>query len=127
MIKNMLLTIKDFLLKNYKLIIVILAGLVLLHFADYYISGFGMGPDSKHKIDSINTVIKGIEEEQKKLDSNIVNYNTEIKKVDNNISNLKVEKTIITNNYHEKIDSVNHYSDDQLRWFFTKRYGYIPQ
>ncbi len=127
MIKNMLLNIKDFLLKNYKLIIVILAGIVLLHFADYYISGFGMSEDSKLKIDSINTIIKGIEKEQKKLDSNIVSYNNEIKKVDNTISNLKAEKTIITNNYHEKIDSVNHYNDDQLRWFFAKRYGYIPQ
>ena len=120
----MLVLIKDFLVKNYKWLLLIIALLVSFNFVDHYLYNLGSHDNSQQKIDSLNNSIHNIELQQKKLDSNINTYHSEIKQVDANISNIKSKQTIITNNYHEKIDSVNHYTDDQLRLFFTKRYGY---
>ena len=81
-----------------------------------------MAADEKSKIDSLNQMIKEIEIEQKKLDSNIVSYNQKIDEVDNHIDNIKGQKTIVKEIYHEKISSVDKLTVRELDSFFTDRY-----
>lgn len=119
--------IYNFLKKYYKIILSILIVGIISYVLLCYMSGPNGGKEYRQKIDSLNTVINRIEGEQVKLDSNIVHYNKEIIKIDNNIEKIKTEKTTINNIYHEKINDVNNYTDDELDSFFTIRYGYIPQ
>jgi len=81
-----------------------------------------MAADEKAKIDSLTLMIKEIELEQKKLDSNIVSYNQKIDEVDNHIDKIKGQKTIVKEIYHEKINSVDKLTVRELDSFFTDRY-----
>ena len=81
-----------------------------------------MVADEKAKIDSLTLMIKEIELEQKKLDSNIVSYNQKIDEVDNHIDKIKGQKTIVKEIYHEKISSVDKLTVRELDSFFTDRY-----
>lgn len=119
----MIQNIKKFLIKNYKTIIKILIGLIILYWVIFFITPkIQMSSESKLKIDSINNSIKTIEVIQKKMDSNIVQYNKEILDIDSKISDIKFEKTTIKEIYHEKIISVNNYNDIQIDSFFANRY-----
>jgi wobble nucleotide-excising tRNase len=120
----MIQNIKTFLIKNYKTIIKILIGLIILYWVIFFLTPkIQMSSESKSKIDSINNSIKTIEVIQKKMDSNIVQYNKEILDIDSKISDIKFEKTTIKEIYHEKIISVNNYNDIQIDSFFANRYG----
>lgn len=81
-----------------------------------------MVDEEKAKLDSLNKIIKEIEFEQQKLDSNIVSYNQKIDEVDNHIDNIKGQKTIVKEIYHEKISSVDKLTVRELDSFFTDRY-----
>lgn len=116
-----------FLKKYYKIILLLLIVGVISYFVLYYMDGPNGGKEYRQKIDSLNSTINRIEVEQIKLDSNIVHYNQEIIKIDHNIEKIKSEKTTINNIYHEKINDVNNYTDDELDSFFAVRYGYIPK
>jgi wobble nucleotide-excising tRNase len=119
----MIQNIKKFLIKNYKTIIKILIGLIILYWVIFFLTPkIQMSSESKSKIDSINNSIKTIEVIQKKMDSNIVQYNKEILNVDKKISDIKIEKTIIKEIYHEKIISIDNFNDIQIDSFFANRY-----
>jgi hypothetical protein len=119
----MIQNIKKFLIKYYKTIIKILIGLIILYWVIFFLTPkIQMSSESKSKIDSINNSIKTIEVIQKKMDSNIVQYNKEILNVDKKISDIKIEKTIIKEIYHEKIISVDNFNDIQIDSFFANRY-----
>jgi len=81
-----------------------------------------MAADEKAKIDSLTLMIKEIELEQQKLDSNIVSYNQKIDEVDNHIDKIKGQKTIVKEIYHEKINNVDKLTVRELDSFFTDRY-----
>jgi hypothetical protein len=68
-------------------------------------------------------MIKGIELEQKKLDSNIASYNQKIDEVDNHIDKIKGQKTIVKEIYHEKINSVDKLTNPGIDSFFSNRYN----
>ena len=117
----------NFFTKYYKFILfLIVIGLVTYYIFNHIGKDNG-GSEYRQKIDSLNASIKRIELQQKKLDSNITHYNNEINKIDSNINKIKIERTTINNIYHEKINDVNNYTDDQLDSFFAIRYGYIPK
>jgi uncharacterized protein YlxW (UPF0749 family) len=117
--------ILNFLKSNYKTIAQVLIGLFLLYWVVFVLTPkVGMPADEKAKIDSLNQVIKEIYKDQQKLDSNIEGYNKKIDAVDNDINNIKGQKTIIKEIYHEKINSVDTYSDSELDSFFAARYNY---
>jgi len=117
--------ILNFLKGNYKTIAKVLVGLFLLYWVVFVLTPkVGMPADEKAKIDSLNQVIKEIYKDQQKLDSNINGYNKKIDAVDNDINNIKGQKTIIKEIYHEKINSVDTYSDSELDSFFSARYHY---
>ena len=77
----------------------------------------------KKQIDSLNTIIKIVEKKQDILYQEIKSLNDDILKTDERISNIKGQKTIVKQIYHEKINSVNNYNDNELDSFFSKRYG----
>jgi exonuclease VII small subunit len=118
----------NFLKSYYKIIIQLILVIIISYVGLYYFGKFNNNStEYNQKIDSLNTIIKKVESEQKKLDSNIVSYNKEIITIDHNIEKIKSEKTTINNIYHEKINDVNNYTDNELDSFFAVRYGYIPK
>lgn len=74
------------------------------------------------KIDSIQNEIDSIQDVNKALTEQIVMIDKEIDKVDGNINNVTKNITVIKNQTHEKIDSVNNYNFSDLEKFFTDRY-----
>jgi peptidoglycan hydrolase CwlO-like protein len=74
------------------------------------------------KIDSIQTEIDSVQLVNEKLTEQIVTIDKDIDKVDANINNVTKNITIIKNQTHEKIDSVNNYNFSDLEKFFTDRY-----
>jgi len=117
--------ILDFLKINYKTILKVLFGLFLLYWVIFVLTPkVSMNLGEKSKIDSLNMMMKELIKEQDKLDSTIILYNEEINNLDKNISTIKGEKTIIKEIYHDEINRVVNYNDDQLDSFFTNRYGH---
>jgi len=77
---------------------------------------------SEQKIDYLNVIIKDMYKEQQKLDSSIIVYNKKIDEIDNSIHKIKGQKTIIKEIYHEEINRVDSYTDNDIDSFFTNRY-----
>ena len=61
------------------------------------------------KIDSIQNEIDSVQLENAKITEQIVTIDKQIDDVDNDINNVTKNITIIKNQTHEKIDSVNNY------------------
>ena len=74
------------------------------------------------KIDSLNHNIDSVENLNKILDSQLINYNSQISEIDKSIDRIKNQKETIKEIYHEKITNVDHYDNSQLDSFFTNRY-----
>jgi peptidoglycan hydrolase CwlO-like protein len=74
------------------------------------------------KIDSIQNEIDSVQSENHKITEQIVTIDKEIDKVDANVNNVTKNITIIKNQTHEKIDSVNNYNFSDLEKFFSDRY-----
>lgn len=125
-VKDILKKVVDFFKSNYKFLAYVALGLFLLYWILFILTPkIEMSAESKQAIDSLNTHIKVIEDAQKELDGKIEEYGQEITQVENRITEIKSQKTTIKEIYHEKISSVNNYSDKQLDSFFTERYGYF--
>jgi hypothetical protein len=116
-------TVLNFLKGNYKTLFKVAFGLFILYYLIFFLTPrVQMASDEKAKIDSLTLMIKEIELEQKKLDSNIVSYNQKIDEVDNHIDKIKGQKTIVKEIYHEKINNVDKLTVRELDSFFTDRY-----
>ena len=119
----MIQTILNFIRGNYKTIIKGLVGLFILYWVIYVLTPtMQMSVQEKQKIDSLNIIIKEIFKDQQKLDSNILAYNKKIDEVDNHIDKIKGQKTIIKEIYHEEINRVASYTDNDIDSFFANRY-----
>lgn len=115
----------NFLVKNYKAIISGLFGVFILYYLVFFLTPkIKMADEEKNKLDSLNHMIQQIQLDQKKLDSNISGFNLKINEIDFNIEKLKGEKTIIREIYHEKINSIDKFTNPQLDSFFANRYNY---
>jgi hypothetical protein len=120
---NNMETVLNFLKGNYKTLLKVVFGLFILYYLIFFLTPkVQMVADEKAKIDSLTLMIKEIELEQKKLDSNITSYNQKIDEVDNHIDKIKGQKTIVKEIYHEKINSVDKLTVRELDSFFTDRY-----
>lgn len=121
----MLETIKNFLVKNYVSIAKLLFALFILYYLIFFLTpNIRMSKDDKNKIDSLNTVINEIRQDQLKLGNNISEYNQKIDEVDNHISNIKSQKTIVKEIYYEEINRAGNYTEPELDSFFSARYKY---
>ncbi len=74
------------------------------------------------KIDSLQHTVDSIYVENGKLDNQIAEYETEVLLQDNKIQSLKDKLVLIKQETHEKVKSVDSYTDDELERFFTERY-----
>lgn len=118
----------EFIKNNFKTIIQISFGVFIIYWLIFFLTPkIEMTEVEKYKLNQIDEFVKKTYENQKKLDSTIINFNKEIDLVENNIKRIKGEKTIIREIYHEEIVRVNNYSDSQLDSFFTIRYGLNPR
>jgi len=123
-LQNNMQTVLNFLKGNYKTLLKVVFGLFILYYLIFFLTPrVQMAADEKAKIDSLTQMIKGIELEQKKLDSNIVSYNQKIDEVDNHIDKIKGQKTIVKEIYHEKINSVDKLTNPGIDSFFSNRYN----
>lgn len=114
----------DFLKSNYKTIIQIIFGLVILYYLIFFLTpNVKMAASQKQQLDSLNVVIKQLHEDNKKLEDDITNFNEQIKEVDSHIGKIKGQKTIVKEIYHEKINSVDKFTVPELDSFFTDRYN----
>ena len=115
--------VKDFILKNYKLLLKILVGVFALYWVLFILTpAINMSSKEKATIDSLNTIIKDLYKEQLKLDSSIALNNKKIDSVDTDISKIKGQKTVIKEIYHEEINRAGNYTEPQLDSFFSRRY-----
>lgn len=74
------------------------------------------------KIDSLQHTVDSIYVENGKLDNQIAEYETEVVFQDNKIQSLKDKLVSIKQETHEKVKSVDSFTDDELERFFTERY-----
>lgn len=119
----MVQTILNFVKRNYKTLIQVAVGIFILYWVIYVLTPtMQMSVQEKQKIDSLNLVIKDIYKEQQKLDSTIAEYNGKIDEVDNHIDKIKGQKTIVKEIYHEEINRVDTYTDNDVDSFFANRY-----
>ena len=120
----MVQTILNFIKGNYKSILKGIVGLFILYWVIYVLTPtMQMSVQEKQKIYSLNLVIRDIYKEQQKLDSTIAEYNEKIDAVDNHIDKIKGQKTIIKEIYHEEINRVDTYTDNDVDSFFANRYN----
>jgi vacuolar-type H+-ATPase subunit I/STV1 len=116
-------TILNFIKGNYKAILAGIFGLFILYWVIFVLTPtMKMSEQERQKIDSLTIVIKDIYKEQQKLDSSIAGYNKKIDEVDNHIGKIKNQKVIIKEQYHEEINRVNSYTDNDIDSFFSDRY-----
>jgi len=119
----MVQTILNFVKRNYKTLIQVAVGIFILYWVIYVLTPtMQMSVQEKQKIDSLNLIIKDIYKEQQKLDSSIAEYNGKIDEVDNHIDKIKGQKTIVKEIYHEEINRVDTYTDNDVDSFFSNRY-----
>jgi len=72
---------------------------------------------------TLDDYIKKEKEKQSAIDNSIKLVNQQIEKIDSSISKIKNQKIIIREYYHEKINSVDNFSDDEIDSFISNRYG----
>jgi peptidoglycan hydrolase CwlO-like protein len=118
-------TVLNFLEKNWKFILSAVFALFIIYWLMFFLTPkVEMSIESKQKIDSLTTYVKEIEREQAKLDDKIDVFGQEVNNIENSITKIKSQKETIREIYHEKINSVNTYTDVQLDSFLANRYGY---
>ena len=98
--------------------------LLIASIVGFYLKGVYMDAESRKEVKELNKVIREIKKDNESLSKEIKDINKSLKVVDDNINKLEAQKTIIKEIYHEKINSVNNYTDAQLDSFYSNRYGY---
>jgi hypothetical protein len=74
------------------------------------------------KIDSLQHTVDSIYVENGKLDNQITEFENQVDIQDNKIQSLKDKLVLIKQETHEKVKSVDSFTDDELERFFTERY-----
>ena len=115
--------IKNFFIKNYKTILKVIGGIVVLYWLIYFmVPKDTMSKEDHKKIDSLTNLVNNLQKEQDLIESKIDSVNQEVGKIDENISKIKTQKTKVTSKYHEEINRVDKYSEPELDSFFSNRY-----
>lgn len=108
---------------NYKTILKVIFGLFILYYVIFFLTPkVKIAADQKRQLDSLNTEIKKIHQDNLKLEKKISEFNNEIEKIDQSINNIKNQKTIVKEYYHEKISNIDRLTSRQVDSFFTDRY-----
>jgi hypothetical protein len=118
-----------FFLNNYiEFILKLVISFFVLYWFLYFLTPkTKLSEEDKEKIEVLDKKIDEILKTQKKLDSIIINYESNIDSVNVKISKIKQQKLIIREIYHEEINRVAQYNDAAIDSFLTSRYGYYPR
>ena len=117
--------VKNFVLNNYWTIAKVIFVLFILYWIIFVLTPKSqMSSEQKQLLDSLNTKIDNLHNDNLKLENNIDYYNQKITEIDQNIDKVKNQKTIIKEYYHEKIIGVDKLSIAELDSFFANRYGH---
>jgi septal ring factor EnvC (AmiA/AmiB activator) len=115
----------NFLTKNFRDIILILLGCLLVYLL---VRTFTPAPDKsqllKYKLEQLDNKIKETEKRQKELDSNIALNKKDIERIDQNIDNIRSQKTVVNNYYDQKAKDIPGMTNKQIDSSFRKRYNY---
>lgn len=116
---------KDFLLKNYKDILLVLMTIIL---TIILIRTFKPVEDRsellKYKLDQLDININNMKKLQLQLNDSISNYKKDIEKIDENILKIKSEKTTINNYYEQKKEEIIGMTKKDVDSSFKQRYKY---
>ena len=114
---------KNFLMKKYKTILIILACLFGIYWVMYvWTPTDTMSKEDKAKIDSLTNLVNEINKHQNVIENQIGEINHEVDLIDNNISKIKSNKQKTEKKYHEAISNVDKYTEPELDSFFSNRY-----
>ena len=116
---------RQFLKTNYKDILFVGIGLIVIYFAVYLFTPKPkMSELYKYKLEQINKDIESILKNQKQLDKRIEGYKSELTKIDSTIAQVRNQKTIIREYYKDKGEEISKMDVTQLDSLFHKRYKY---
>lgn len=113
--------LKSFISKNAKYIFYTLLGFFLFYILIY--DKREKDNEYKKQIEQLQISINKNNDYQKSLNNEIFKFNLEMIEIEKKLSEVENQKTTIKEIYHEKITSVDNYSNTQLDSFFTGRYG----
>ena len=115
--------INNFFKQNYKTIIKVILGIVILYWLIYFmVPKDTMSKEDHKKIDSLTNLVSSLQKEQDLIEGKIDLVNKEVDKIDNNVAKIKTQKSKVTVKYHEEINRVDKYSEPELDSFFSNRY-----
>jgi hypothetical protein len=116
-------TVKNFFTNNYKTIIKVILGVIILYWLIFFlIPKNTMSSIDKDKLDSLTNIVNTLQKEQDVIEGKIDLVNQEVDKIDNNVSKIKTQKVKVVKQYHEEINRVDKYSEPELDSFFSNRY-----
>ena len=116
---------KEFLIKNYKEILLIVFSCVIVFIlTKLYSKTTDNSELIKYKLEQLDKNIDEVNQRQKELGKLIVNYKKDISNIYSTISNIRVEKKTINNYYDKKLEDIKNANAKQVDSLFKKRYKY---
>jgi peptidoglycan hydrolase CwlO-like protein len=116
---------KEFLIKNWKNIILGLLGIIFIYLL---VRVFTPTPDmselNKYKLEQIDKHINEMKELQKNLSDSIQVYQHKIDEIDDKISHIKVEKKEVNNFYTQKREEIKNADKKQIDSLLRSRYNF---
>lgn len=116
---------KDFLTHNFKYILLIVFGSLLIYLLVRTFSEDTSNPkDLQIKLDVIDNKIKDLNNNLDKYNDSITSYKKEIEKLDSSINNIRIQKKVVNNYYDEKATEIKVLTAKQVDSTLRKRYKY---
>jgi len=116
---------KEFLIKNWKNIILGLLGIIFVYLL---VRVFTPTPDmselNKYKLEQIDKHINEMKQLQKSLGDSIQVYQHKINEIDDKISHIKVEKKEVNNYYTQKKEEIKNADKKQIDSLLRSRYNF---
>ena len=116
---------KEFLIKNWKNIILGLLGIIFIYLL---VRVFTPTPDmselNKYKLEQIDKHINEMKTLQKNLSDSIQVYQNKIDEIDDKISHIKVEKKEVNNYYTQKKEDIKNADKRQIDSLLRSRYNF---
>lgn len=116
---------KEFLIKNYKeILLIIFSCTIVFILTKLYSQTTDNSKLVKYKLEQLDTKILELNKRQIELDKLIQTYRKDISKIDSTISNIRVEKKTINNFYDKKSNMIKTANAKQVDSLFKDRYKY---
>jgi septal ring factor EnvC (AmiA/AmiB activator) len=116
---------KEFLIKNYKeILLIVFSCTIVFILTRLYSQSTNNSELIKYKLEQLDKNIKEVNQRQVELDKMILTYKKDISKIDSTISNIRVEKKTVNNYYDKKSQDIRNANAKQVDSLFKTRYKY---